>query len=335
MPTNTSLFDAILLAGAPLQNGGSGGNGTSLQLTVNVTNSFSAGNVVYNNNGTWTLAIATAVGTATSLGIIQSATGSSFVVVFAGLINITGFGLAANTTYYLSDATAGLLTTTAPTVVSSYYLPILRTSTTIAGQIIMFYPSALALLTVASGGTGASTLSGLLLGNGTSAITGITTSAAVAAAISDETGSGSLVFATSPALAGNPTAPTQSLGDNSTKIATTAFVLANIGSGGVETLADAATVTPNVAGNIGGYLATLSQSTTLANPTGGPAEFQRFVLRIKSITSQSLSYGGQYRGSSDLPLPAATTGGSKTDYFVFQWNALSSTWDLLGKTFGF
>jgi sulfur carrier protein ThiS len=38
------------------------------------------------------------------------------------------------------------------------------------------------------------------------------------------TGSGETVLATSPALAGNPTAPTQGTGDNSTRIATTAFV---------------------------------------------------------------------------------------------------------------
>ena len=53
------------------------------------------------------------------------------------------------------------------------------------------------------GGSGASTLTGILLGNGTSAFTGITTSAG---AISDETGSGALVFGTSPGFttAANP-----------------------------------------------------------------------------------------------------------------------------------
>jgi phage-related tail fiber protein len=50
------------------------------------------------------------------------------------------------------------------------------------------------------------------------------TSANLAAAITDETGSGSLVFATSPALAGTPTAPTAAAGTNTTQIATTAFV---------------------------------------------------------------------------------------------------------------
>lgn len=51
-----------------------------------------------------------------------------------------------------------------------------------------------------------------------------TTSAQLASIISDETGTGALVFAASPALTGNPTAPTQTVLDNSTKIATTAYV---------------------------------------------------------------------------------------------------------------
>jgi hypothetical protein len=52
------------------------------------------------------------------------------------------------------------------------------------------------------------------------------TSANLAAAISDETGTGSLVFATSPGLGGTPTAPTATAGTNTTQIATTAFVTA-------------------------------------------------------------------------------------------------------------
>lgn len=55
---------------------------------------------------------------------------------------------------------------------------------------------------VSSGGTGASTLTGILLGNGTSAITATTTSAGIAGAISDETGTGALVFGTNPTLGG-------------------------------------------------------------------------------------------------------------------------------------
>lgn len=50
------------------------------------------------------------------------------------------------------------------------------------------------------------------------------TSTEFAGKISDETGTGSLVFANSPAFSGTPTAPTPTTSDNSTKIATTAFV---------------------------------------------------------------------------------------------------------------
>lgn len=54
----------------------------------------------------------------------------------------------------------------------------------------------------------------------------ITTSAQLRTAVTDETGTGSLVFADSPALAGTPTAPTAAAGTNTTQVATTAHVFA-------------------------------------------------------------------------------------------------------------
>lgn len=76
--------------------------------------------------------------------------------------------------------------------------------------------------TVATPGTTPSisietTVTGLLEGDGTG----------VAAAT--VTGTGSVVLANSPGLAGTPTAPTASAGTNSTQLASTAFVLANRG----------------------------------------------------------------------------------------------------------
>jgi len=53
-----------------------------------------------------------------------------------------------------------------------------------------------------------------------------TTSAELAGVLSDETGTGAFVLAGSPTLTGNPVAPTQSAGNNSTRLATTAFVTA-------------------------------------------------------------------------------------------------------------
>lgn len=51
-----------------------------------------------------------------------------------------------------------------------------------------------------------------------------TTSSQLAGVISDETGSGSLVFSASPTLTGTPAAPTATAGTNTTQIATTQFV---------------------------------------------------------------------------------------------------------------
>ncbi len=53
-----------------------------------------------------------------------------------------------------------------------------------------------------------------------------TTSAELAGIISDETGTGSVVLAVSPALTGVPTAPTAAAATNTTQLATTAFVTA-------------------------------------------------------------------------------------------------------------
>jgi len=77
-------------------------------------------------------------------------------------------------------------------------------------------------VTSVNGSTGA--VSGLATTSGNLSQFAATTSAQLAGVISDETGSGSLVFATSPALSGTPTAPTAAAGTNTTQIATTAFV---------------------------------------------------------------------------------------------------------------
>lgn len=62
-------------------------------------------------------------------------------------------------------------------------------------------------LIVGNGGTGATSLTGLVLGNGTSAFTALTTSSGIFGAISDETGgTGVLVGSVSPALTGAATA---------------------------------------------------------------------------------------------------------------------------------
>jgi hypothetical protein len=103
----------------------------------------------------------------------------------------------------------------------------------------------------------------------------------------------------------------------------------------VVILTDAATVTLNVDVTDVGKLATLSQTTTFANPTGTPVDGQQVMLRIKSTASRAVSFGTSFRGSTDLPLPSATTGSSKTDYFGFQYNADDSKYDIIASNKGF
>jgi hypothetical protein len=102
----------------------------------------------------------------------------------------------------------------------------------------------------------------------------------------------------------------------------------------IETLTDAATVTPDCDNYDGGVLATVSQTTTIANPTGTPTDTQLYLLRIKSSAVRTLAFGTQFRGSTDLALPSATTGSSKTERHLFEWHAGDSKWDIIATIVG-
>jgi hypothetical protein len=116
-------------------------------------------------------------------------------------------------------ATSGISTATTRTIT----LPDSNTTIPIATQVLTF-----------SGPTAARTYT-LPNANSTLAATSdklnafaATSSAELAGVISDETGTGALVFANSPTLTGTPEAPTAAAGTNTTQLATTAFVQAEI-----------------------------------------------------------------------------------------------------------
>jgi hypothetical protein len=100
----------------------------------------------------------------------------------------------------------------------------------------------------------------------------------------------------------------------------------------VVALTDAATVTPNADTTDMGTLATLSQATFFANPTGTPLNGQQLLLRILSSAARALTWDTQYRATTGFPLPASTTGGGVPDYLVFRWHGGSSTWDCVLQT---
>ena len=80
-----------------------------------------------------------------------------------------------------------------------------------------------ATLTNATGLPVATGISGL--GTGVATFLATPSSANLLAAVTDETGTGSVVFSASPALTGTPTAPTAAISTSTTQIATTEFVV--------------------------------------------------------------------------------------------------------------
>lgn len=65
------------------------------------------------------------------------------------------------------------------------------------------------------------------------------------------------------------------------------------------------------------------------NPSGTPAQGEKLIIRIKDNgTARALTYGSQFRASSDLALPT-TTVLSKTLYMGFIYNSTDTKWDLI------
>ncbi len=105
---------------------------------------FTAGTALFNNNGTWTKAKADSLTTARVDGVVsgQSLAAGSFLMVSGGAIG--GLSWTPNTQYYLSDATAGLLTTTPPTALTSFLVPVARGNTASEATVQIGAPLSLA-----------------------------------------------------------------------------------------------------------------------------------------------------------------------------------------------
>lgn len=114
------------------------------------------------------------------------------------------------------------------------------------------------------------------------------TSAQLAAALTDETGTGSVVFSASPALTGTPTAPTAAAGTNTTQIATTAYVFAertNTATLTNKTLTSPTINTPTV---VGGTV----NNTPIGQTTPAAGTFTTLrATEIASPTIAQLTYG--------------------------------------------
>lgn len=148
-------------------------------------------------------------------------------------------------------------------------------------------------LPVGNGGSGATTLTGILKGNGASAFTAVT--------------------APSGAIVG--TSDTQTLTNKRVDPRT-------------STTASSATPTPNADTDDIYTVTALAAGATFGAPTGTPVNGQRLVIRIKDNgTARTLAWNAAYRAIG-LTLPI-TTVISKTLYLGFLYNSSDSKWDCL------
>lgn len=150
-------------------------------------------------------------------------------------------------------------------------------------------------------------------------------SAGLRALLSDETGSGLAVFATSPTLTTPVIASIVNTGTQTVPTVTgtlTQYI--------ETTVASSATPTPTGDARVNWYqLTALGAAAVFAVPSGTPANHNELYIRIlDNATARGLTWNAIYRASSDLPLPS-TTVLSKTMYLKFIYNSASSTWDLV------
>ena len=135
-----------------------------LPAVTQAAHGFVAGDVLKLSGTTWSKAIATSVANATAIAVVESVTTDTFIPVLGGRITLSGLTAGI---YYLSDTTAGLLTLTAPTTVTSYLVTVLRAVSATEGYVEIESPLTLAAITpdditgtmpVSKGGTGLTAL---------------------------------------------------------------------------------------------------------------------------------------------------------------------------------
>lgn len=74
---------------------------------------------------------------------------------------------------------------------------------------------------------------------------------------------------------------------------------------------------------------------TINAPTGTPVDGQKIMLRLTSTNAQTFSWNAIFGGSTDMVLPTTSSGSGKEDYIGFIYDAISTKWHLIAKSFGY
>ena len=133
--TNTNLtVDAYGRITVAANGSGSGGSNSALTDSISqVAHGFTVGQIVYWNGSAYALAQGDTAADAEVIGMVISVQNvNAFTIITAGFFT-TLAGLVNNTVYFLSDATPGLLTATAPTTAGHIEKPLVITTSTTSG----------------------------------------------------------------------------------------------------------------------------------------------------------------------------------------------------------
>lgn len=184
---------------------------------------------------------------------------------------------------------------------------------------------------VANGGTGTTTLTGLVVGNGTAAMTTVAAPTGTVVGTTDiqslsgKTISGASNTITNIGLSslsatGTPSSTTYLRGDNTWAAVTTAPRVTSITSSATPAINTDTTDQFNITAQA------VTISSMSSSLTGTPVDGQRLMIRIKDNgVSRSITWGASFSGSGVASLLSATTV-NKTHMFAFIYDSVATKW---------